>query len=342
MESSDFAMASTPKLALEEPYCRCCLASSADAEDLFDMKIVAFDYQENQTITYFNAYLETSGCCSERLAEISCDSYMICQKCANQLELAYAFRAQCTFVMNELEQQYAMKQLLYEQPIVAIEDDFDPDQLLDIQIKVEEPEEDILVLSDDDQEEKQLLIPINDTPKRTKPIIDYRCNQCPKKFRFEHNFRQHYEEAHQNPETSYKCEPCNLVYRRKFSLLKHNETKHLMTGYPCKECGMIFKAESTLSFHKQVNHKRIRFQCPDCHKQFTHGPNLWSHSFVHRRRSEVPFKCSECGFGTANHTYFKVHLKTNHGIKYDETVYGYLQATRKAISAMTKKCKITI
>jgi Zinc finger, C2H2 type len=330
------------KAEAEELFCRCCLATSTETEDLFDMKIVAFDYQETQTTTYFSAYLEASGCCPNRLAEISGDSYMICQKCANQLEVAFAFRAQCSSVMAELERQFAEKQQQSGQPATE-------DLLLDIEIKEETEEVDVLVLSDDDDDQQQLLVPMMDAPIKLlpTPVIDYRCNKCPKKFRLEHNFRQHFNEAHRQPKSKlnkavYKCEPCYLSFSRSSSLAKHIDTKHLAAGYPCNECDQVFNAESSLSFHKQVNHKRIRFECPVCHKQFTHGPNLWSHSFVHQCRSKLPFKCRECHFDTANHTYFKLHLKTQHNTLYDETVYGHHQATRKAVKAMINECRVTI
>jgi hypothetical protein len=252
MASSDIDM-----LGYQEPNCCCCLTTAADAENLFDMKTLTFDYQQSLTITYFCAYQDISGCSPERLGQFPCETYMICQKCANQLVLAYAFRAQCISVMNELEQHYALKGLLMEQVTNAV----DNDQLSSYQIK-----EEIDYPAQDFEDPIPTVIitctNVEATPPAHRPIdvVEGQEKSCTQK-------------------AQYTCLECDVFFNSQKKFAHHIRFYHDQTRYQCPECNKQFLYGKQMWSHLLLHrtHNDTPFKCRECNFSTSYLEFLWQH-----------------------------------------------------------------
>lgn len=90
----------------------------------------------------------------------------------------------------------------------------------------------------------------------------YRCERCPKTFRYSSRFRVH-QKRHNNERT-----------------------------YICAECGKGFFQASDLHVHQRIHTGEKPFVCSTCEMAFTHKTNLRAHERTHT--GEKPYECSLC------------------------------------------------
>ncbi|XP_019833963.2 zinc finger and SCAN domain-containing protein 4 [Bos indicus] len=110
----------------------------------------------------------------------------------------------------------------------------------------------------------------------------YRCERCPKTFRYSSRFRVH-QKRHNNERT-----------------------------YICAECGKGFFQASDLHVHQRIHTGEKPFVCSTCEMAFTHKTNLRTHERTHT--GEKPYECSLCQRrfrqSSTYHRHRRFHQKT--------------------------------
>jgi len=105
------------------------------------------------------------------------------------------------------------------------------------------------------------------------------CSRCGKQFASPLAFERHL--AVHNETRPYRCQLCDVGFKLKVHLKKHNLYRH-NTDYPCRcgVCGKPFKDSSAVRLHERIHSTARPFQCA-CGKSFKTRENLWGHR--HRR-----------------------------------------------------------
>nr|XP_005908866.1 PREDICTED: zinc finger and SCAN domain-containing protein 4 [Bos mutus] len=110
----------------------------------------------------------------------------------------------------------------------------------------------------------------------------YRCERCPKTFRYSSRFRVHQKR-------------------------RNNERKYI-----CAECGKGFFQASDLRVHQRIHTGEKPFVCSTCEMAFTHKTNLRAHERTHT--GEKPYECSLCQRrfrqSSTYHRHLRFHQKT--------------------------------
>ena len=84
------------------------------------------------------------------------------------------------------------------------------------------------------------------------------------------NLAQHLKYTH--GDQKYKCDQCEKVYKRKFSLVTHVRQRHTDPSeykHTCMECSMTFTCHSQMKCHIDAVHKKKKnYQCDQCEMSF--------------------------------------------------------------------------
>jgi hypothetical protein len=98
---------------------------------------------------------------------------------------------------------------------------------------------------------------------------------------------------------------------------------HAERPFQCSICPADFRNTNQLNVHYKVTHDAEScYECKFCLKQFADSWKLRTHMFVHEEFKK-PYECPECGLGVTKRDRFKVHLRKNHNMDFDETKHGY-------------------
>ena len=56
----------------------------------------------------------------------------------------------------------------------------------------------------------------------------------------------------------YNCEDCDLVFKKRFALLRHRTSKHKLISYSCYQCEYQASNPSNLKDHQECKHKSVQ------------------------------------------------------------------------------------
>ncbi|KAH9871798.1 hypothetical protein J1614_006055 [Plenodomus biglobosus] len=157
------------------------------------------------------------------------------------------------------------------------------------------------------------------------------CALCKMQFTGKHSrgsFQRHTRLKHRPEATTYRCEDCNIVFKRADAKLKHMRVKHGLEApiYRRKDCNEEFKrADAKLKHMRKVHPHSVGWSnatlrkpslddqvaeaetsqgtldplqhvCeePGCSKRYARRGELLRHQRIHQSESERPHKCSVC------------------------------------------------
>lgn len=149
--------------------------------------------------------------------------------------------------------------------------------------------------------------------------MPYRCEICEKHFMFSWLLFTHRRLFHWNvkpPEdpASLVCDICNLTFRTRSGIRKHNFRKHNKKAQAaplCDICGKCLASNETLKFHKRTHTGEKPHSCTFCGKSFCKKGLLVEHIRIHT--GEKPFKCSFCEKAFSQRAPLKIHQRIHTG-----------------------------
>ena len=118
------------------------------------------------------------------------------------------------------------------------------------------------------------------------------------KFSLERNLHRHLKDIHEVEVNSFKCDLCEITFKRNNNLLQHerdvhNINKHLLILkgvndtneiFECFQCGKGFKLKTQLKQHLDTVHSQEvdRYICEICKKGCYRKDNLKTHKKIHK------------------------------------------------------------
>lgn len=137
---------------------------------------------------------------------------------------------------------------------------------------------------------------------KTRTVKIFECKECDREFKHAGNFNVHNKLYHNGelqarkefksrtePCTTYKCETCNITFKRRTLYFNHMDTH----GYICTECGEKFDKNVRLTDHKIKVHGEAKYECTICFKSFKRAFILRNHiKSVHNKIKD--YSCDIC------------------------------------------------
>lgn len=116
------------------------------------------------------------------------------------------------------------------------------------------------------------------------------CEVCGKRFNDNGTLKTHRLLLHIK-ERKYKCMICNQSFPLKPTLDKHIR-RHMKRengekDYACDQCDMRYRDKSSLNRHQLAKHSGLNYKvrCEDCGKEYTSTTNLFKHRRIHHKDS---------------------------------------------------------
>ena len=142
----------------------------------------------------------------------------------------------------------------------------------------------------------------------------FQCQQCEKSFGFQNNLDAHMNAHSELGEAggvpAYPCGNCSETYETETALEDHRYNVHTEDRrFKCETCNISFRKAHGLTSHN--NRKHSTFVCNICDKSFSYRSRFEEHQRVHT--GERPFVCDfpDCGLTFTSAQYLKYH-KTKH------------------------------
>jgi len=133
----------------------------------------------------------------------------------------------------------------------------------------------------------------------------------------------------------YKCVKCNLTFKKKSALKKHNVQEHGALPYPCVHCDAAFERPQDRKKHVKEVHAAPSIKCEDCGEMFRWFRELTEHRKLfhanfckicqrvfHARSSllehyKTHYDCPECDFVATTAEGCVMHFnETEHGLPF--------------------------
>ena len=122
---------------------------------------------------------------------------------------------------------------------------------------------------------------------------------------------EHQERSLRAPEV-YRCERCPKTFRYSSRFRVHQKRHNNERTYICAECGKGFFQASDLHVHQRIHTGEKPFVCSTCEMAFTHKTNLRAHERTHT--GEKPYECFLCQRrfrqSSTYHRHLRFHQKT--------------------------------
>jgi len=169
--------------------------------------------------------------------------------------------------------------------------------------------------------------------------MEFSCDYCDVKFKFNRSLKSHMAAAHQEIKSEKKiqetaeiaqpreqsgsveefhCDTCGKTFKQKTHLTRHVESLHLGIKYPCKLCNYKASQISNLVTHTETVHEKKQYTCKICPFEARTRFGVRRHSREeHQGQKGVNKKtlhCQTCGKSFAFEKRLNFHMKRQHGI----------------------------
>jgi SCAN domain-containing zinc finger protein len=121
------------------------------------------------------------------------------------------------------------------------------------------------------------------------------------------------QEKFQGPTKPYKCEECPKTFRYLCHFSAHQRRHRNERPFVCGECHKGFYQASDLWVHNLIHTREKPFTCSTCDKSFSHKTNLQAHERIHT--GEKPYTCSVCQRSYRQSSTYHRHLKIHQKIR---------------------------
>ncbi|KAH3836485.1 hypothetical protein DPMN_109854 [Dreissena polymorpha] len=136
------------------------------------------------------------------------------------------------------------------------------------------------------------------------------CDDCGKTLQTLMSFREH-KKVCQSKERNFKCDQCPMKFKSKTNLLGHKAHVHDVQEITCHVCGKLCKNQGSLRNHsKRHDESNKKHSCNTCGKTFFNASKLKEHIRSHTK--EKPYSCNICSYTCAIRTNLGKHLKQLH------------------------------
>ena len=164
----------------------------------------------------------------------------------------------------------------------------------------------------------------------------FACRECDSTFAQKDHLRRHIKCMHVGARP-FKCQTCGANFSQKCNLLVHVKVHESDQVYKCEHCDMIFKKEGSLKKHVDRVHLKIQYiKCKTCNAAFTDKEEHSKHVKTHNKPKtcaqcggnfaseanylrhkcmmsiEKPFKCDLCNASFSRHSHLKRHTIQKH------------------------------
>lgn len=195
----------------------------------------------------------------------------------------------------------------------------------------------------------------NAKTKANPPVeANFKCDICPKTFRFQHGLLAHQRRHRGLP--GYPCPyaGCKRAFNRPIAFRAHvNEHKGYHKMYKCNICNIMFKTISGLKLHKRSQHELLndaeesniqrklpgrRYICETCGQELRGRGALQQHRLIHSDRAQWPYACDVIGCTKRFRlpAQLKIHKNRHAGIKN----YGCPYCKYRAVTSTELKTHI--
>ena len=111
------------------------------------------------------------------------------------------------------------------------------------------------------------------------------------------------------------CVSCGVGFTRKDNLIRHMQS-HDGLGVACSICGKLFRSKYDLDNHSESKHKLITFKCSikGCHKTLKTKDGCRSHEVIKHGIGGKCFSCKECSSKFIRQSELTYHRYKQHGV----------------------------
>ncbi|XP_044751497.1 uncharacterized protein LOC123311531 [Coccinella septempunctata] len=145
------------------------------------------------------------------------------------------------------------------------------------------PEQDALMIRDEPTHPDST---VQNAPATEKPIGEFVCVECDKKFNKACYLTQHNKNTHSG-EKPFKCTRCGKRYNDQTSyevhVAKHGDDK----PHKCSKCKKMFNHKTDLRRHMFCHAGIKPHYCETCHKGFIRKDHMLKHVETHKRRAQM-------------------------------------------------------
>lgn len=130
-----------------------------------------------------------------------------------------------------------------------------------------------------------------------KKDLSYICGFCGERMKTENVLKRHITDTHLN-EPKFKCDLCDMRFKRKAGLISHTYSHSNYRPFKCKkaDCSAAFTSSFTLKKHESVHSEKRNFSCQICPKTFKSISHRISHMKHHKKFKPHRCKCEASFF----------------------------------------------